>query len=206
MRAIAKCLRQSQLIQMTNFLAALALCFSSVAIANSEFSDFFNSFEALSADFTQQTFSDSNTLLTKTSGYLHFKRPASFVWQTKTPIEQTLLLNNHELWLIDTELEQASQQATNDLKNTPLYWLMNRPENLQDLPRFSHSELGVNWYKTNQSNQLSFGFRNKTLDTIQLTSQLDQKIQVVFSDIILNPELNESVFALNLAPGFDVIR
>ena len=97
---------------MTNFLAALALCFSSVAIANSEFSDFFNSFETLSADFTQQTFSDSTTLLTKTSGYLHFKRPASFVWQTKTPIEQTLLLNNHELWLIDTELEQASQQAT----------------------------------------------------------------------------------------------
>ena len=206
MRAIAKCLRQSQLIQMTNFLAALALCFSSVAIANSEFSDFFNSFEALSADFTQQTFSGSNTLLTKTSGYLHFKRPASFVWQTKTPIEQTLLLNNHELWLIDTELEQASQQVTNDLKNTPLYWLMNRPENLQDLPRFSHSRLGVNWYKTNQSNQLSFGFRNKTLDTIQLTSQLDQKIQIVFSKIIFNPKLNESVFALNLAPDFDVIR
>jgi outer membrane lipoprotein carrier protein len=205
-RAIAKCLRQSQLIQMTNFLATLALCFSSVTIANSEFSDFFNSFEALSADFTQQTFSGSNTLLTKTSGYLHFKRPASFVWQTKTPIEQTLLLNNHELWLIDTELEQASQQVTNDLKNTPLYWLMNRPENLQDLPRFSHSRLGVNWYKTNQSNQLSFGFRNKTLDTIQLTSQLDQKIQIVFSKIIFNPKLNESVFALNLAPDFDVIR
>ena len=206
MQAIAKYLRQSQLIQMTNFLAALVLCFSSMAIANSEFSDFFNSFETLSADFTQQTFSDSSTLLTKTSGHLHFKRPASFVWQTKTPIEQTLLLNNHELWLIDTELEQASQQATNDLKNTPLYWLMNRPENLQDLPQFSHSKLGVNWYKTNQSNQLSFGFRNKTLDAIQLTNQLDQKIQVVFSAIILNPELNESVFALNLAPGFDVIR
>ena len=206
MRAIAKCLRQSQLIQMTNFLAALALCFSSMAIANSEFSDFFNSFETLSADFTQQTLSESSTPLTKTSGYLHFKRPASFVWQTKTPIEQTLLLNNHELWLIDTELEQASQQATNDLKNTPLYWLMNRPENLQDLPRFSHSELGVNWYKTNQSNQLSFGFRNKTLDAIRLTNQLGQTIQVVFSEIILNPELNESVFALNLAPGFDVIR
>ena len=29
------------------------------------------------------------------------------------------MLNNHELWLIDTELEQASQQVTNDLKNTP---------------------------------------------------------------------------------------
>jgi outer membrane lipoprotein carrier protein len=191
---------------MTNFLAALALCFSGMTIANSEFSDFFNSFEALSADFTQQTFNGSNTLLTKTSGYLHFKRPASFVWQTKTPIEQTLLLNNHELWLIDTELKQASKQVTNDLKNTPLYWLMNRPENLQDLPRFSHSRLGVNWYKTSQSNQLSFGFRNKTLDTIQLTSQLDQKIQIVFSKIIFNPKLNESVFALNLAPDFDVIR
>ena len=177
-----------------------------MAIANSEFSDFFNSFETLSADFTQQTFSDSSTLLTKTSGHLHFKRPASFVWQTKTPIEQTLLLNNHELWLIDTELEQASQQATNDLKNTPLYWLMNRPENLQDLPQFTHSELGVNWYQTKQSNQLSFGFRNKTLDAIQLTNQLGQKIQVVFSAIILNPELNKDVFALNFAPDFDVIR
>lgn len=191
---------------MTNFLIVLAVCFSSTVTADTEFSDFFNSFETLSSDFTQQTYDDSNRLLTETSGHLYFKRPASFIWQTDTPIEQTLLLNNHELWFIDTELEQASQRDTGDLKNTPLYWLINRPEQLENLPQYDHTESNINWYKTNQDNQLSFGFRNNKLSTLKLTNPLGQKIQVIFSALILNPKLNKNTFVLDLDADFDVIR
>ena len=82
---------------MTNLIGALTLCFCSVTLANNEFEDFFNSFETLSADFIQQIHTDEKKPLTQTSGYLRFKRPVSFIWQTRSPIKQTLLLNNHEL-------------------------------------------------------------------------------------------------------------
>jgi chaperone LolA len=191
---------------MTNFLIALAVCFSGAVTANAEFSDFFNSFETLSADFTQQTYGDSNRLLTKTSGHLYFKRPASFIWQTDTPIEQTLLLNNNELWLVDTELEQASRSDMSNLNNTPLYWLVNRPEQLKSLPQYDHNESGVNWYKTNQENQLSFGFHNNKLSSLRLINQLGQRIHVIFSALTLNPKLGENTFVLDLNSDFDVIR
>ncbi|WPE16518.1 outer-membrane lipoprotein carrier protein LolA [Candidatus Thioglobus autotrophicus] len=191
---------------MANFLGALTLCFCSIAMANNEFEAFFSSLETLSADFTQQTYNDANIPISKTSGYLRFERPASFIWQTNSPIEQTLLLHNQELWLVDTELEQASQRAISELKGTPLYWLINRPEQLKNLPKYTHSKLGVNWYQTQQSNQLSFGFRNNSLHALRLTNTLGQNIQVVFSEMILNPNLEKNTFALDLTNDFDIIR
>lgn len=191
---------------MTKLLSALALCFCGVATANNEFEDFFNSFDTLSADFTQQIYNNTQTPLNQTSGYLRFKRPASFIWQTHLPIEQTLLLNNHELWLVDTELEQASQRAMTELEDTPLYWLLNRPEQLQNLPKYTHSELTVNWYATQQPNQLSFGFHRNLLHAIRLTNPLGQKIQVTFSKMVLNPKLEKTDFVLELADDFDIIR
>ena len=191
---------------MTNLIGALTLCFCSVTLANNEFEDFFNSFETLSADFIQQIHTDEKKPLTQTSGYLRFKRPASFIWQTRSPIKQTLLLNNHELWLVDTELEQASQRAMTELEDTPLYWLLNRPEQLQNLPKYTHSELTVNWYATQQPNQLSFGFHRNLLHAIRLTNPLGQKIQVTFSKMALNPKLEKTDFVLELADDFDIIR
>ena len=191
---------------MTNLIGALTLCFCSVTLANNEFEDFFNSFETLSADFIQQIHTDEKKPLTQTSGYLRFKRPVSFIWQTRSPIKQTLLFNNHELWLVDTELEQASQRAMTELKETPLYWLLNRPEQLQSLPKYTHSESNVNWYATQQPNQLSFGFRQNLLHAIRLTNPLGQKIQVTFSKMALNPKLEKTDFVLELADDFDIIR
>ncbi len=191
---------------MINFLGALALFFSSMAIANNEFEAFFGSLETLSANFTQQTYNDVNAPIDETSGYLRFERPASFIWQTNSPIEQTLLLHNKELWLVDTELEQASQRPISELENTPLYWLINRPEQLKKLPKYTHSKHGVNWYQTQQSDQLSFGFRNSSLYALHLTNTLGQNIQVVFSEMALNPSLEQNTFVLNLANDFDIIR
>lgn len=191
---------------MTKILALLALCYAGLASANNEFSDFFNSLETLSADFSQQTYNDSGELLNNTSGYFHFKRPAQFVWQTQTPIQQMLLLTNNELWLIDTELEQASKRTMDDLNNTPLYWLINRPEQLQSIPQQTDNEEGIHWYATPEENQLSFGFKDKKLSALKLTNQLSQKVLIRFSKLKINPALDQDAFALKLGPDFDVIR
>lgn len=193
---------------MTKLLSALILVFSSFSFANSnhEFSNFFNSFERLSANFTQSTHSNTGVLLANASGTLLFKRPQQLIWHTLVPDEQILLLNNTELWLIDIELEQASLMQTTDLTQTPLYWLINRPSNISHAPQYTHTKDKVDWYSTQQANQLSFGFKDNTLQAMTLNNELDQTILVTFDSVAINPNIKTNAFELSLAPEFDVLR
>ena len=193
---------------MTKILAVLSIFWANIALsANHQFSDFFNSLESLKANFTQTTYSDTHSLLSTTSGTLTFKRPQQLRWHTAQPNEQILLLNNDELWLVDTELEQASLQQIQDLSQTPLYWLINKPSTLQNLPIFSHQENHIDWYKTNTLTQvLKFGFKDDLLHAISLKNELEQTVLIVFDQIDTKPNIEHGAFELRIDSGFDVIR
>ncbi|QKQ24632.1 outer-membrane lipoprotein carrier protein LolA [Candidatus Ruthia endofausta] len=193
---------------MIKFLSTLILIFSSFSFtsSNHEFSNFFNSFERLSANFTQSTYSNTGVLLASSSGTLLFKRPRQLIWHTLVPNKQILLLNNTKLWLVDIELEQASLIQTTDLTQTPLYWLINRLSDINRTPQYTHTQDKIDWYSTQQANQLSFGFKNNTLQAISLNNELDQTILVTFDSVSINPSIKANAFELNLAPEFDVLR
>ncbi|RUM76829.1 MAG: hypothetical protein DSZ14_07180 [Candidatus Thioglobus sp.] len=193
---------------MTKILVVLSIFWANTALsANHQFSDFFNSLESLKANFTQTTYSDTHSLLSTTSGTLTFKRPQQLRWHTAQPNEQILLLNNDELWLVDTELEQASLQQIQDLSRTPLYWLINKPSTLQNLPIFSHQENHIDWYTTNTLTQvLKFGFKDDLLHAISLKNELEQTVLIVFDQIDTKPNIEHGAFELRIDSGFDVIR
>ena len=193
---------------MTKILVVLSIFWANTALsANHQFSDFFNSLESLKANFTQTTNSDTHSLLSTTSGTLTFKRPQQLQWHTTQPNEQILLLNNDELWLIDTELEQASLQQIQDLSQTPLYWLINKPDTMQNPPVFSHRQEGVDWYTTNTLTQvLKFGFKDDLLHAISLKNELEQTVLIVFDQIDTKPNIEHGAFELRIDSGFDVIR
>lgn len=177
---------------------------------NNQFYDFFNTLNSLKANFTQTTFNDKNVLIYTASGSLIFNRPKQLRWHTTTPNEQMLLLNNNEFWLVDIELEQAILQKSQNLSKTPLYWLINRPNTIKDMPKFSHQKDGIDWYQANsqssQYRQLFFGFKHKALSTISLKNQLDQTIVIVFKDALENPIIKPQTFDLNIGTEFDIIR
>ncbi len=192
---------------MIKFVGLLVLCFSSLSIAQpkNQFNQFFNGFDSLSANF-EQTVYDDNSLIASNQGEIQFKRPQQLIWHIQTPNDQILLLNNNELWLIDNELEQASLQHMAKIKQTPLYWLLNRPNQLAKTPQYTYSENKIDWYATGQVNQLRFGFQKDKLKGLSLTNELGQIIHINFSDTIINPSLSADIFTLDLDPDFDVIR
>jgi outer membrane lipoprotein carrier protein len=193
---------------MIKFVGLLVLCFSSLSIAQpkNQFNQFFNGFDSLSANFEQSVYDDNNNLIASNQGEIQFKRPQQLIWHTQTPNDQILLLNNNELWLIDNELEQASLQHIVELKQTPLYWLLNRPNQLVKTPQYTYSENQIDWYTTDQVNQLRFGFQKDALKGLSLTNELGQIIHIDFSEAIINPSLSADIFTLDLGPDFDVIR
>ncbi len=193
---------------MTKYFGLLAVCWMGVGVASTHhFDDFFNHLESFSADFTQDTYNQNGDLISSASGDLLLSRPKQLKWHTTAPNEQILLLNNNELWLVDVELEQASLQTIQDLSKTPLYWLINKPNNAADKPVFSHHHEGIDWYQNKVSaRSLAFGFARNQLKAISLENALEQTIFIVFSNAVVNPSISQEVFEPNFDPAFDVIR
>ncbi len=176
--------------------------------SNNQFVDFFNTVRSLTADFTQATYNAEFELTSSMSGNLMFQRPQQLRWHTTSPSEQILLLNNNELWQVDTELEQAVLQKTKDLSKTPLYWLVNKPEDIKHTPKFSHTAGGIDWYlATNPDAQsIEFGFVNGLLYAITLNDGLGGLISITFENLLVNPYLNQKTFELTIDPNFDIVK
>lgn len=186
----------------------ISILWSNVALSEkNQFSTFFNSLESLKSDFTQTVYSIDDIFISETSGKLTFQRPQKLRWHVNKPSEQILLLNSDELWIIDTELEQAILQKTKDLSKTPLYWLINRPNAVKNIPKYSYSSAGIDWYVTSENTQpVSFGFTGHSLSAVSLENELDQIIYIVFDNMEVNSEINLENFELNLGSDFDIIR
>lgn len=199
---------------MTRYLSLLILFWAHLSVANNQFSEFFNHLESLSANFVQHTYSEDGTLINTASGSLLFNRPKQLKWHTTQPNEQILLLQNNELWLVDVELEQASLQKIQNLSETPLYWLINKPNLIKDTPTLPHQQADFSWYKTSNSTSgnsskhpsLSFGFENKKLKAISFQNALAQTVNIVFDTVLVNLAIDTKRFELNLGPAFDIIR
>ncbi len=175
---------------------------------SNQFFEFFNSVESLKANFSQTVYDEGFTLINSTSGSFAFQRPQKLLWHTKEPNDQILLLNNNELWQIDTELEQVVLQEKKDLSKTPLYWLINKPDSIENTPKFSHSEGGIDWYLAANaySQPIEFGFIDGLLRAISLDNELGQIITITFDQLVVNPNITPKTFELNIGSSFDIIR
>ncbi|SFV85729.1 Outer membrane lipoprotein carrier protein LolA [hydrothermal vent metagenome] len=190
-------------------LLIITAIWGNTAVSNEreQFTDFFNKLESLKADFSQSVYGAGDIFISEASGKFTFQRPQQLRWHTTKPSDQILILNNNEQWLVDTELEQAVLQEATVLSKTPLYWLINKPSTLKNIPKYSYSEGGIDWYLTHQSTQpLGFGFVDNQLATISLENELDQTIYINFSNMEVNVKIDRKDFELNLGSDFDVIR
>jgi len=194
--------------KLSKTLALSAILSGNIVFAERvQFTQFFNALESLKSNFTQTVYSASDIFISENSGKFTFQRPQQLRWHTATPNEQILILNKNELWLVDTELEQAVLQKTKNFSETPLYWLINKPNTLKDTPKYVYSEGGIDWYGINESTQpVKFGFIGNDLATISLENELDQVIYIVFDDMQVNAKINPKDFELDIDPEFDIIR
>ena len=172
-----------------------------------QFAEFFNSANSLSASFSQAVYDESFNLLSSTTGTFAFQRPQQLRWHTKQPNGQILLLNNNDMWTIDIELEQAVLQKITDFSKTPLYWLINKPDSIDNTPKFSHHVGGMDWYLAKADEQaLEFGFMDGLLSAITLENELGQIVSITFDQMRINPNITAKTFEPNINPDFDIIK
>jgi len=176
--------------------------------------DFFVKVRTLQADFHQVVLDEDLAPLKETSGHMWLARPGRFRWSYGQPVEQEVLADGLRLWVYDVELEQVIvRNQSKTLSNTPAALLAG-----EDKPGDSYlieylgKQGAISWitlFPKDSSapfSQIQLGFENGELCLVQMLDQLDQITRLRFDNVIVNDQLPQDLFRLNLPAGVDVIK
>ena len=179
-----------------------------------------NSFQA---QFNQLIKDKKGQVMQTASGSVSVKRPQRVYWRTDEPYEHLLVSDGSTLWIYDMDLEQVSKQAlSSDLGNAPSLLLSGELDqitrqyqvnlvsetNKQTSPTQALSfELSPLSEKDSKLfSRLTIDFRAGVIQSMTMLDSFDQHTSIEFSDVKLNPELDDSLFQFTPPAGVDVIE
>lgn len=170
--------------------------------------------KSLSASFQQTLYDEAGEVLQQSQGTARLKRPGHLFWATESPYEALMVADNKTLWRHDIDLEQVTRQPLDkSLSQTPALLLSGEVAHIEQ--SFVVREEGQG---TAQSTfvlepkaadslvrQLQFTFKAGEISGMRIVDDLQQRTDIVFSDVVLNGRIDDSVFKFDIPPGVDVI-
>lgn len=146
------------------------------------------------------------------SGVMQVKRPGQFRWETTSPMQQLIVTNGQTVWIYDPDLEQATrQQMDSQVGNTPALLLSGQPDQIKKAFRVTQPNRAIaNFvlyprHKDGSFESLTIRFQGDMPIQMILQDSLGQKTDIQFSDVKLNPRLNDQLFVFKPPAGTDVI-
>ncbi len=202
-------------------LASAALfCYSSPAsVADAEqgrqrLHSFLADLVTLQADFQQTLFDESGQVLEQSSGEMALWRPGRFLWKTKTPYLQIIVVDEGRLWIYDPDLEQVIVHDANEaLGYTPAALLIEEADPEQFF-RITGMEPGagevaviqlVSRATQNSYAELLLALSRDSVAWMEFSDPLGQRIRIQF-DAVRHPELPPELFQFTPPPGVEVIQ
>jgi outer membrane lipoprotein carrier protein len=172
-----------------------------------------NAIKSLSADFNQ-TVRTKKKQISHEKGHMVVERPGHFRWETKSPVNQLLLADGHQVWIYDPELEQVTiKPQSKAMRGTPASFLSSSNEGLLqdfnvDLEPKGDQEVYQLKAKTAQPTFVSMvlSFKGAQLQSMVLEDQLGQKIDVSLNKVKQNQVIPKSSFQFKTPKGVDVIH
>ena len=174
---------------------------------------FLDGVSTLKAAFKLSLLDADLQLLEESEGTLRIKRPGRFRWDYTEPYEQLVLSDGEQLWLYDSDLEQATvKQLDESLSATPAMLLSGSGELSDGFEIIGvYDASGVVWVSLEPKaddtdfQTLSLGFKGQELAFMQLSDRLDQVTRIEFSNIVRNETLEDRAFDFVPPEGVDVI-
>lgn len=170
--------------------------------------------ESFSANFQQTLFDENDQELQQSQGTAKLKRPGQLYWETQSPYENLMIADNKTLWRYDIDLEQVTKQAlNNNVSQTPALLLSGEVKNIDKnfVVRKTEQGGGTTSFtlepKGSESlvKQLQFTFRADAISSMRIVDDLQQRTEIEFSDVIVNADIDSSVFKFKVPPGVDVL-
>ncbi|MDT4331413.1 outer membrane lipoprotein chaperone LolA [Methylomonas sp. MED-D] len=169
---------------------------------------------ALAADFRQVTLDKSGKPAQTSSGKFYLSRPGKFRWNYQKPFVQEIVSNGGKVWFYDADLEQVTvKQLDDSLGSTPALLLTGQIDIEEKFTlREQGEDEGMNWVKLSPKNEESgfkyilIGLERDQLGGMELSDNFGQLTRIYFSNIQINPKLEEALFNFKAPKGADVFE
>ncbi len=175
---------------------------------------FLHTSASLSADFKQVSFDKAGLPAQSSFGKFYLSRPGKFRWNYEKPFKQEIVSNGGKVWFYDADLEQVTVKKLDDsLGSTPALLLTGQ---IDIEEKFKLEEQGsedqMKWVKLSPKNEESgfkyilIGLNAGQLGGMELSDNFGQLTRIYFSNIQINPALNDSLFNFKAPKGADVFE
>jgi outer membrane lipoprotein carrier protein len=165
--------------------------------------------DGLQGNFTQQQYDESGEILLESSGRFSVLRPDYFSWEIRAPDNQLVIATPEFIWHHDRDLETVTRRPLAAAgAMTPLQVLGGDVAVLR--AAFTVTQVQDDTFILRPRGadagfqELSLHLRNGEIASMEVLDNLDQKLQVEFSDLISNGELSPSDFAFTPPPEADL--
>jgi len=185
------------------------------AKAPAKLTQFLNGIQSMEAGFEQWVMDAKQNALQHVTGSMWIQRPGQFRWNADEPYPQQIASDGKELWIYDSDLEQATRKALDkEVGNTPALLLSGDPSKISDgfvVTAYRFDETGEWRFDLKPKDKdalfalLRVHFLNDKLRDMYLEDNLGQTTRIEFKTKQLNKPIPASRFKLNLPDGVDVI-
>jgi len=194
-------------------LALLIMPLAAMADGISSLKSFYNNTHSVHAGFYQLVTDKQGRKVQEVYGEMQLKRPNRFKWDYNKPYEQQIVSDGKQVWLYDTELAQVTVRAIDKaLGSSPAALLagddsLDKGFKLSNIDRKDNNE----WVSAEPVvrdtgfEKILLGFNDNKLQEMELIDSFGHKTQIVFSDVEVNPVINNKTFLFKPPKGVDVV-
>lgn len=169
---------------------------------------------SLSADFKQVSFNKAGQASQTSTGQFYLSRPGKFRWNYQKPFEQEIVSTGGKVWFYDADLEQVTVKKLDDsLGSTPALLLTGEVDiDEKFILEEQGSEENLNWVRLSPKNEESgfkyilIGLNHGQLGGMELSDNFGQLTRIYFSNIKINPALDNALFSFTPPKGVDVFE
>ncbi|MES1932746.1 outer membrane lipoprotein carrier protein LolA [Salinisphaera shabanensis T35B1] len=196
-------------------VAFVLLCAAVTAQADGvgDLEAFYNNVDSLSAQFEQEQKDDSGQTLQQASGKFLLSRPDRFRWEYTAPYQQVIVSDGETFRFYDVDLAQVTIRSIDaTLQATPAL-LLTGGAALEDAFNIASAGQrdGMSWVRlTPRADDTDFqevrlGLKDQVPSVMELDDNLGQTTHIRFTDIELNPKLDEARFTLDIPDDVEVV-
>jgi chaperone LolA len=172
---------------------------------------FLDGVQTLRADFKQELWTGDQRLLQTDTGSLAMKRPNRFRWTYEEPAELTIVADGERLWIYDVELAQVTVTPFDDTLGASPAMLLSGGRNVREEFEVvqAYPGDGLDWIKleptrSSDFSSVSIGFSGTEPRRLELVDGLGQVTRIELDNLVVNPEIADDVFELEVPAGVDV--
>jgi outer membrane lipoprotein carrier protein len=174
---------------------------------------FLASVDQLSAQFRQETWTADHQLFETAVGRMALARPNRFYWHQEPPLETIVVADGEALWTYDVELAQVAVTRLDELATANFALLLAGDENLYESFEVVQTDRidGHDWVKlvprtaNADFSSVRIGFSEGLPRQLELVDGLEQTTRIEFSDVVVDAEIDETLFEFDPPAGTDVI-